>query len=164
MCASINSRAGLTKLEETEKEIYSNRGSQNQLGVLVRSDGRGVSLSLHTNHSSFTLFDHHSSREHRYGQQDHMRTFDGHIYAAVATVGSNMTLIQPSCLVSKFLYASSTFMSGAVWVRILEGSAAPLCTSPISRGMYARWLQFPIRIVRFLFIAVPMGKVCAASG
>ena len=47
---------------------------------------------------------------------------------------------------------------------MFAGSTARPCTSSTRRGIYLRWLQFPIRIVMFLFSAVPIGKVRDASG
>ena len=40
----------------------------------------------------------------------------------------------------------------------------PLCTYSISWGMYLRWLQLPMRIVIFLFIALPNGKKLSFGG
>jgi hypothetical protein len=40
----------------------------------------------------------------------------------------------------------------------------PFCTSETSSGTYFRWLQLPALIVRFLFMALPMGKLVAVSG
>src|SRR5690606_21130021 len=78
--------------------------------------------------------------------------------------GISATFTQERSRRSNALYASTTSDNGASWVSTAAGSMRPVRTSSISRGMYWRWLQLPMRSVRFLFIACPIGKKRSVSG
>jgi len=52
----------------------------------------------------------------------------------------------------------------STWLSTAEGITAPVRTSSTSRGMYLRWLQLPMLMVRFLFIAWPIGNASMVGG